>query len=265
MKTLLGLASALTFVCCAHAQINCGAELQPLQPATLICTGGSPSAACICNNYGQSCHWAWACSQSAGAPAATPAASTDPSIIFRLSSPPAATPMQMPFDAAQQAEQFRQLQLQYQQIQQQTEQLRQQTEQLRQQNAAARALTFSPSKVDAAPVVPDSSHRTNTGGLANGWLWLLLSNEPAKEFFLDGYRDGVFAAAASWTSGVTSPLIPPGMSPNVLLEFIDTFYSDPLNRPIPVSHAMVIMWKKASGGTLADMDADIAQARRDAQ
>jgi len=252
MRTILAFAAAFAFASCLHAQGSCGAELKPLQPPTLICTGGSPSAACICNDYGQNCHWAWGCGDSSAAPASNQG-TTNPGIILQANPAPPATMLQMPLDAARQAEQLRQLQLQ-------NEQLRLRNEQLSRQDR---------------PGIPAGFNDVSMYSFSklNGLAWLRM-DATTRLIYLHGLSEGMTAITLAAT--VSDHPVGTPSNPDLGLRYfpakantpeitaaLDRFYQDPANSLITVLTALRIAAMKFNGAAQTALDSEVYRARQE--
>jgi hypothetical protein len=89
-----------------------------------------------------------------------------------------------------------------------------------------------------------------------------------KVMFVVGYGDGTVMGA--WIANSPSVeahsdnLIPQQLTYGEIIEAVDAFYENPLNRPISIGMALLHVSQKAHGVAANKIEADIADSRRSA-
>jgi hypothetical protein len=98
-----------------------------------------------------------------------------------------------------------------------------------------------------------------TDGHYNGRFWLLMG-EGQKNSYVEGYYEGVSAAALSPCSDVVAAkktqdaLTTPTLTRREVVKALDAFYATPENGPILIINAMIYVGMKASGSSAQNLE-----------
>jgi hypothetical protein len=81
-------------------------------------------------------------------------------------------------------------------------------------------------------------------------------------YYVSGYRAGIGTASVGAGFDVAEILAPRNLTNGEIMEALDAFYQEPLNRAIEVHSAIYIAGEKAKGVDTRKIEEDIASYRR---
>jgi hypothetical protein len=121
----------------------------------------------------------------------------------------------------------------------------------------------------AAVSAAQAEETTLTDDMLNGRAWSSMP-DTAKVIWVMGYREGVTLTAITMTDtldkakamiGVLSPF---KLTNGEVEQQLDRFYGDPLNMPIPIAEAALVVTRQARGDDPKEIDKLLRDFRRDA-